>query len=160
MMRFLLVLVCVLALAAFGCGSTSEGESTTPVDESTEEPATPPPAVSMAVTKTLSTEAVLLGDTVSVEIKVTNLGKQLFWVTVQENFVPGVAYIGLEAKQDQYENLIVRYYNWVASIPPLATHTISFDIKPQRLGYVSPAPTLVLAGSTVKKAITPPCVGW
>lgn len=114
-----------------------------------EPPPTPP---NLVVKKTISKERIRLGNTVTVTVSITNLGKSPVKARMQENFIPGLIYKDLSRESEWYEELRVDFHHWTIVVPALGTGTVSFEVKPPTVGRFSLASTLVSSGGHIFKA--------
>ncbi|MBU4263961.1 MAG: right-handed parallel beta-helix repeat-containing protein [Proteobacteria bacterium] len=115
----------------------------------------PPPAVNLNVTKEINDARILLGEEVQVKVTVKSYEKVKVFVRVQENFIPGVHYIGLDPEEEMYESLRVLSHTWPITLLPGETRILTFEVEPQSLGLFSLSSTLVAAGNTILKATCP-----
>jgi parallel beta-helix repeat protein len=114
-------------------------------EEATSEPGTPGPVYLLGVAKTASAEEITLGDSVTMEIHVSNSENQPIDVLVEETFVPGVAY-DLTPKVRSYEGFTFQYYDWSTTVPAGDEVILNYTATPSDVGFFTFNPTGVYTG--------------
>ncbi|MDY7078848.1 MAG: NosD domain-containing protein [Chloroflexota bacterium] len=114
-------------------------------EEHTADSEPPGPMYNIEVGKTASSDEIVLGESLEVQIVITNTETKSIDVLVEETFIPGVTY-SLEPQERSYESFTFQYHDWSLQLAPTSTQMVTFTAVPSDVGYYSFIPTSVYTG--------------